>query len=104
MTDAAVPAPALLEVAQTWWDVEHDPVVVWDATGCRFDLADPHDTTARLRLVVLASPPADPAAVADVLAEAFAACDFPPTGDGVPTARAAATLRAHGIVTGVARP
>lgn len=91
------PAPDLLEVAQTWWDVDRVPAVTWDATGRRFDLVDPQAPASRLRLVVFARPVADPARVAAVLAEAFAACDFPPNGDGVTPARAATTLRAHGI-------
>jgi hypothetical protein len=96
------PAPALLEVAQTWWDVDHDPAVTWDREGRRFDLVDPEAPTSRLRLVVFADPVADPPAVAAVLADAFAACDFPPTGDGVPPGRAALTLRAHGVNAQVA--
>lgn len=94
-----IPAPELLEVAQSWWDVDRVPAVVWDAEARRFDLIDPGDDTARLRLAVFAVPVADPAMIASVLAGAFAACDFPPTEDGVPPARAARTLRAHGIDT-----
>jgi hypothetical protein len=92
-----VPAPELAEVSRTWWDVEHDPAVTWDASGRRFDLVDPRQLDRRLRLVELAEPPPDPATFAARLATAFAACDFPPTGDGVPPARAAATLRAQGL-------
>lgn len=95
--DRALPAPGLAEVARTWWDVDHDPVVAWDATATRFDLVDPHDGSARLRLVRLAAPAPDPARAAARLAEAFAACDFPPTGDGVPEASAAEVARAAGL-------
>lgn len=91
------PAPALLEVAQTWWDVDRTPAVTWDEHARRFDLVDPGDPRSRLRLVVFRDAVTDPERVAEVLAEAFAACDFPPTGDGVPSARARLTLRANGI-------
>jgi hypothetical protein len=91
------PAPGLREVAGTWWDVERDPVVVWDADGRRFDLVDPEDPVARLRLAVLAEPAADPGTVAAALARGLAACDFPPTSDGVAAAVARRALRAQGV-------
>lgn len=97
------PAPELLEVAETWWDVDRVPAVTWDREGRRFDLVDPSDPSRRLRLVAFAEPVEDPAAVAAVIAGAFAACDFPPNGDGVPPARAELTVRAHGIRAAVAR-
>lgn len=91
------PAPDLLEVAQTWWDVDRVPVVTWDHDARRFDLVDPQEPRHRLRLAVFRDPVAEPARLAAVFAEAFAACDFPPTGDGVPRDRAQVTLRANGI-------
>jgi hypothetical protein len=96
-SERAVLAPELAEVARTWWDVDHDPVVAWDAAGVRFELTDPEDLAARLTLVTLRTPPGDPARVAAALAEAFAACDFPPTGDGVPAVSAARVARALGL-------
>lgn len=98
-----MPAPDLLEVARTWWDVDRVPVVVWDAAGRRFELIDADDRDARLGLVTFVEPVADPEGTAATLAEAFAACDFPPNGDGVPPDRAARSVRAHGIVERVAR-
>jgi hypothetical protein len=95
--DRSVPAPELAEVARTWWDVDHDPEVVWDRTATRFELADPADPAARLRLVTLRTPASDPTRAARQLAEAFAACDFPPTGDGVPIASAVRVARAAGL-------
>lgn len=97
------PAPELLEVAETWWDVDRVPAVTWDRQGQRFDLVDPGEPARRLRLVAFAEPVDDPDAVAAVLAGAFAACDFPPNGDGVSAARAELTVRAHGIRAAVAR-
>jgi hypothetical protein len=97
------PAPELAEVARIWWDVDHDPVVAWDEAGRCFDLVDPREPSSRLRLATLASPAPDPGRIAAVLADALAACDFPPTGDGVPPDRAARTLRAHGIDVAVSR-
>lgn len=91
------PAPDLAEVARIWWDVDHDPVVAWDEDGRRFDLVDPREPSSRLRLAIFAEPVPDPSRVAAVLAEGLAACDFPPTGDGVTPARAALTLRANGV-------
>jgi hypothetical protein len=98
----AHPAPGLREVASIWWDVDRDPEVTWDASGRRFDLVDPRDRTARLRLAVLAAPATDPARVAAALAEGLAACDFPPTEDGVPPATATRALRAQGVVATLA--
>jgi hypothetical protein len=95
--DRCVPAPELAEVARTWWDVDHDPVVVWDPSATRFELADPADPTARLQLVTLRTPAPDPPRAATRLAEAFAACDFPPTGDGVPVASAVRVARDVGL-------
>lgn len=92
-----IPAPALRETAEIWWDSATDPLVVWDEAGRRFELVDAADPSQRLTLVLLAEPPPDPDAVARALAEGLAACDFPPTGSGVPPARAAATLRAAGL-------
>jgi hypothetical protein len=97
------PAPELLEVAETWWDVDRVPAVTWDTDGRRFDLVDPSAPATRLRLVTFTEPVDDPAAVASVLAGAFAACDFPPNGDGVSPERAELTVRAHGIRAAVAR-
>lgn len=94
MTDG-VSAPALREVAQVWWDVEADPVVRWRDRGATFvltDVAQDHE----LSLAAFATPVADPAVLAAVLAEGLAACDFPPTGDGAAPGRVAATLRAAG--------
>lgn len=98
--DRSVPAPELHEVALIWWDVDVAPVVAWDAAGTRFVLADPRAVDApdrRLELLVLAEPADDPHAVAQVLAEGLAACDFPPTGDGAAPGRVRATLRAAGV-------
>ena len=90
----AVPAPELLEVAQTWWDVEEAPVVAWSEDGRVFDLVDVTDAGRRLSLLRLDTPPQDQAAVAGVLAEGLAACDFPPTDDRAAPGRVRATLRA----------
>jgi hypothetical protein len=91
------PAPDLREVATIWWDVDRDPEVVWDAAGRRFDLVDPEEGRSRLRLCELAAPAPDPERVAAALADGLAACDFPPTADGVPVAVAARVLRAQGV-------
>lgn len=92
---ASVPAPELLEVAQTWWDVDRVPVVAWSADGTVYDLVDPGDPDRRLRLLRLASTPHEPPRrVAEVLAEGLAACDFPPTGEEASPNRVAATLKA----------
>lgn len=94
-TPRAVPAPELREVAQTWWDRDVDPVVVWDVAATTFTLADPDDPGGphRLHLLQLATPADDPTEVAAVLAEGLAACDFPPTGDRAAPGRVQATLR-----------
>lgn len=91
---AGVPAPALEEVATTWWDVEVTPEVVWSSDGRRFELVDPGDPSRRLHLLRLASRPDDPAEVAVALAEGLAACDFPPTDEQASPSRVVATLRA----------
>lgn len=91
---AGVAAPELLEVAQTWWDVDAVPVVVWDDGGTVFELVDPTDGGRRLQLLTLAEPVEDPGALASVLAEGLAACDFPPTGERASPSRVRATLRA----------
>lgn len=92
---ASVPAPGLLEVAQTWWDVDRVPVVTWSADGTVYDLVDPVEPDRRLRLLRLASPPHEPPRrVAEVLADGLAACDFPPTGEEASPNRVAATLKA----------
>lgn len=88
-----VAAPGLREVAQVWWDVEADPVVRWRADGRVFVLTDPGEQH-ELHLAAFAAPVADPVALAAVLAEGLAACDFPPTGDRAAPGRVAATLRA----------
>ncbi len=85
----------MLEVAQTWWDVDRVPVVTWITDGTVYDLVDPGDPARRLRLLRLASPPHEPARrVAEVLASGLAACDFPPTGEQASPNRVAATLKA----------
>lgn len=94
--ERAVAAPGLREVAEVWWDVDRDPVVVWDGPGRRFDLVDPEAPTNRLHLVTLVDPPDDPVVVAGILAEGLAACDFPPTEHRASPTRVAATLRAAG--------
>ena len=106
--DRQVPAPGLRETADIWWDTGHDPVVVWDPSGTRFHLADPGGGRPWLELLDLrpaaasaagGSPPAGPGAeeIARTLAAGLAACDFPPTGSGVPPGRARATLAARGL-------
>lgn len=92
---AGVPAPGLREVAAIWWDVDADPLVRWRDAGATFVLVDPAGRH-ELRLATFAAPVPDPAAMAGVLAEGLAACDFPPTGDGAAPGRVAATLRAAG--------
>jgi hypothetical protein len=95
--DPVIDAPELLEVAQTWWDVERVPRVVWDAEATVFELVDPEDVTLRLTLARFATSVTDPVRVATALSEGLAACDFPPTGDGLAPGRAALTLRTAGI-------
>jgi hypothetical protein len=92
-----IEAPGLQETAEIWWDSPAVPVVEWDAEGRRVELVDPGDPGNRLSLWVAAEPLADVEAVARALAEGLAACDFPPTGDGVSLPRAEATLRAAGL-------
>jgi hypothetical protein len=92
-----VPAPALRETADIWFDTGRDPVVAWDATGRRFDLVDPEEPTERLALFRAPATPADPERVARVLATGLAACDFPPTADRASPTHVAAALRAAGI-------
>jgi hypothetical protein len=92
-----VPAPGLRETADVWFDRGRDPVVTWDASGRRFELADPQEGGERLSLYLAPSAPSDPARVANVLAEGLAACDFPPTGDGADPGHVARTLRVAGI-------
>jgi hypothetical protein len=92
-----VPAPLLRETADIWFDTGRDPVVGWDAHGRRFELVDPEATGHRLELYVAPRPVADPAALARVLAEGLAACDFPPTSDRASPRNVAAALRAAGI-------
>ena len=90
------PAPGLREVAETWWDVDRDPVVVWTDDARGFVLVDPAEPTNRLPLVRFDRGVEDPEALAADLADGLAACDFPPTEDGASPARVAATLRAAG--------
>ncbi len=100
MPTRSIPAPALREVAEIWWDVDAVPVVRWDASGRRFTLADPGGGHEPLVLLELEDPAADPEHVAHVLAEGLAACDFPPTGDGAAPGRVRATLRAANLDVG----
>ena len=90
-----VAAPGLREVAQVWWDLDEDPVVRWRDGGAVFVLTDVRDGH-ELVLARFAEAPEDPAAMAALLAEGLAACDFPPTGEGASVNRVAATLRAAG--------
>ena len=99
-TDAAarrVPAPALRETADIWFDRGADPLVVWDADGTRFWLQDGIEPDDRLALVSYPAPVADPTRIARALAEGLAACDFPPTGGGAAAGHVAAALRAAGL-------
>lgn len=100
---ASVPAPELLEVAQTWWDVDRVPIVTWSADGTVYDLVDPGEPDRRLRLLRLASSPHEPPRrVAEVLADGLAACDFPPTGEEASPNRVAATLKAARLAVDLA--
>lgn len=92
-----VPAPDLVEVAQIWWDRDVVPVVAWDEDGTAYALVDPDEPAHRLALLALQEPPDDPRAVARVLAEGLASCDFPPTGEQASPTRVRATLRAAGM-------
>jgi hypothetical protein len=91
-----VPAPALRETADIWFDTGRDPEVTWDAAGRSFELVDPTGD-GRLTLFVAPSEVSDPARIAAALAEGLAACDFPPTADGASPSHVAAALRAVGI-------
>ena len=97
-TDRTVEAPELREVATIWWDVERDPIVCWDPAGRCFELVDPVDA-ADNRLVLARFPDgvADPAAIAQVLADGLAACDFPPTGSAASPQQVARALAAAGF-------
>lgn len=95
--DRSVPAPELREVAQIWWDVDIDPVVVWDGEGLAYDLTAADDDAGRLALLRLTEPAASPRRVAEALAEGLASCDFPPTGEQASPGRVRATLRAAGL-------
>ncbi|WP_108664805.1 hypothetical protein [Euzebya rosea] len=90
-------APQLRETADIWWDSGTDPRIAWDGRGRRFWLVDGVDAGKRLTLLELHDDPAEPAVIAAALRDGLAACDFPPTADGVAPARAAATLRAAGL-------
>lgn len=98
MPERQVPAPALRETAEIWWDAELAPRVEWDAEGRLFELVDAGDEANRLHLWRAEEPVTDPRELAEALAEGLAACDFPPTGDGVSEARATATLRVAGLL------
>jgi hypothetical protein len=93
-----VPAPGLRETAEIWWDAEIDPYVTWDPAGARFTLVDGADDANTLQLWAAPDGRLPPQVVAEALAEGLAACDFPPTGDGVSEHRAEATLRAAGLL------
>ena len=90
-----VAAPELLEVAQTRWDIDRDPVVTWDREGRRFWLADPAGDD-HVRLATFPTGVADPRAVAVALAETMASCDFPPTDAHASVPRVAAALAVAG--------
>jgi hypothetical protein len=92
-----VAAPRLRETADIWFDTGRDPVVAWDASGRRFELADPSPDGGRLHLYVAPTPPSDPARIALALADGLAACDFPPTANGASPGHVAGALRAAGI-------
>lgn len=98
MSSEPVAAPGLHEVAQVWWNLDVDPVVRWRRGGGVFVLTPPNgpEQPDELVLARFDPPPADPAAMARVLASGLAACDFPPTGDGAAPGRVRATLRAAG--------
>jgi hypothetical protein len=91
-----VPAPALRETADVWFDTGRDPEVIWDTAGRRFELVDPRGD-GRLTLYVAPGAVGDPVRIATALAEGLAACDFPPTADGASQSHVAAALRAAGI-------
>ena len=93
----SIPAPALRETADIWFDTGRDPVIVWDADARSFRLQDPRDTTCSLHLVTYPTGVRAPAELAAALAAGLAACDFPPTGDGAAPGHVASALRAYGI-------
>ncbi len=93
----SVPAPALRETADIWFDTGRDPVIVWDAAGRSFRLQDPEDASCALHLVSYPVGVSAPAELAAALAEGLAACDFPPTGDGADPGHVASALRAYGM-------
>jgi hypothetical protein len=95
--DRAVPAPALRETADIWFDSGQDPWVAWDRSGTRFELVDGADDHERLLLYASPVRVTDPRALACVLADGLAACDFPPTGGGASSGHVLAALRAAGI-------
>ncbi|HKJ55528.1 MAG TPA: hypothetical protein VJ978_06030 [Nitriliruptoraceae bacterium] len=95
MEQDSVAAPGLLEVAQTRWDLEREPVVTWDRDGRRFFLADPGGDE-RIQLAGFPSPVGDPRSVATALADTLASCDFPPTDDHASVPRVTAALAAAG--------
>jgi hypothetical protein len=96
--DRQVPAAALRETADIWFDTGRDPVVAWDADARRFELVDPGGGPHhRLTLLETADPVEDPARLARVLAEGLAACDFPPTEDRASPTHVARALRAAGL-------
>jgi hypothetical protein len=95
--ERTVPAPALRETSDIWFDTGRDPVVVWDPEGRRFLLVDPVEEGCALTLLVTDGPVTDPARVAQVLADGLAACDFPPTGQSASPTHVERTLRAAGL-------
>jgi hypothetical protein len=93
----ATPAPGLREVAEVWWDVDRDPVLVWSKDGGTLWLADPSDPDQRLLIGRFAAAPADPERVAAALADGLAACDFPPTGEAADPDHVQRALDAAGV-------
>lgn len=116
-----IPAPELAEVAGIWWDRDVVPVVCWHDDGSGTQVvelvdptalggdADPRAVPAASRLLLARVPGRahthveaaaipDVAAIAQILADGLAACDFPPTGTAASPSRVAATLRAAGVV------
>ena len=75
-------------------------LIVAGAIVCAVCLRRSYDcriTAMCLVLLELHDDTAEPAVIAAALRDGLAACDFPPTADGVAPARAAATLRAAGL-------
>jgi hypothetical protein len=96
--DRSVPAPGLAETARIWFDSDEEPAVVWDTDATRFLLVeDRGNGPGALTLLERTAPAREPVAVARVLAEGLAACDFPPNGDGASPGHVTAALRAHGL-------